>query len=119
MQIAEIDLRLRFERWLPMKREETIFTKPVNLYYMLLGSTLALSLLGLIMVFFSLINLFIGFPRYDLRCRNSPVSFSADLTADGLGTFPTITSSMEIYCSFWCCDFSCSLGTGSTYWQEC
>lgn len=34
-----------------MKREETIFTKPVNLYYMLLGSTLALSLLGLIMVF--------------------------------------------------------------------
>jgi cell division protein FtsW len=34
-----------------MKREETIFTKPVNLYYMLLGSTIALSLLGLIMVF--------------------------------------------------------------------
>jgi cell division protein FtsW len=34
-----------------MKREETFFTKPVNLYYMLLGSTLALSLLGLIMVF--------------------------------------------------------------------
>jgi cell division protein FtsW len=34
-----------------MKREETLFTKPVNLYYMLLGSTLALSLLGLIMVF--------------------------------------------------------------------
>jgi len=34
-----------------MKREETFFTKPVNLYYMLLGSTLSLSLLGLIMVF--------------------------------------------------------------------
>ena len=30
---------------------ETFFTKPVNLYYMLLGSTIALSLLGLIMVF--------------------------------------------------------------------
>jgi cell division protein FtsW len=30
---------------------ETFFTKPVNLYYMLLGSTLGLSLLGLIMVF--------------------------------------------------------------------
>ena len=29
----------------------TFFTKPVNLYYMLLGSTLGLSLLGLIMVF--------------------------------------------------------------------
>ena len=34
-----------------MRREETFFTKPVNLYYMLLGSTMALSLLGLIMVF--------------------------------------------------------------------
>jgi len=34
-----------------MKSEETFFTKPVNLYYMLLGSTLGLSLLGLIMVF--------------------------------------------------------------------
>ena len=30
---------------------ETFFTKPVNLYYMLLGSSLGLSLLGLIMVF--------------------------------------------------------------------
>ena len=30
---------------------ETFFTKPVNLFYMLLGSTLGLSLLGLIMVF--------------------------------------------------------------------
>jgi cell division protein FtsW len=34
-----------------MKSKETFFTKPVNLYYMLLGSTLGLSLLGLIMVF--------------------------------------------------------------------
>lgn len=36
-----------------MKAEtkENFFTKPVNLFYMLLGSTLALSLLGLIMVF--------------------------------------------------------------------
>jgi cell division protein FtsW len=33
------------------QRQETFFTKPVNLYYMLLGSTLGLSLLGLIMVF--------------------------------------------------------------------
>lgn len=33
------------------KRKENLFTKPVNLYYMLVGSTLLLSLLGLIMVF--------------------------------------------------------------------
>lgn len=33
------------------KQKETFFTKPVNLYYMLLGSTLGLSVLGLIMVF--------------------------------------------------------------------
>jgi cell division protein FtsW len=33
------------------KRNENLFTKPVNLYYMLAGSTLLLSLLGLIMVF--------------------------------------------------------------------
>lgn len=33
------------------QQRETFFTKPVNLYYMLLGSTLGLSLLGLIMVF--------------------------------------------------------------------
>jgi cell division protein FtsW len=33
------------------ERRETIFTKPVNLYYMLVGSTLTLSMLGLIMVF--------------------------------------------------------------------
>jgi cell division protein FtsW len=34
-----------------IKSEERFFTKPVNLYYMLAGSTLLLSLLGLIMVF--------------------------------------------------------------------
>jgi len=33
------------------QQRETFFTKPVNLFYMLLGSTLGLSLLGLIMVF--------------------------------------------------------------------
>lgn len=33
------------------QQRETFFTKPVNLYYMLLGSVLGLSLLGLIMVF--------------------------------------------------------------------
>jgi cell division protein FtsW len=33
------------------QRQETFFTNPVNLYYMLLGSTLGLSILGLIMVF--------------------------------------------------------------------
>jgi len=33
------------------KGKENLFTKPVNLYYMLVGSTLLLSLLGLIMVF--------------------------------------------------------------------
>jgi len=32
-------------------QKETFFTKPVNLFYMLLGSTLGLSILGLIMVF--------------------------------------------------------------------
>lgn len=33
------------------EQRETFFTKPVNLFYMLLGSTLGLSALGLIMVF--------------------------------------------------------------------
>lgn len=33
------------------KANENVFTKPINLYYMLLGSTLALSILGVIMVF--------------------------------------------------------------------
>lgn len=33
------------------QQRETFFTKPVNLFYMLLGSTLGLSLLGLVMVF--------------------------------------------------------------------
>jgi cell division protein FtsW len=53
MQIEAIDLRLRLRNWSHMqtKIEERFFTKPVNLYYMLAGSTLLLSLLGLIMVF--------------------------------------------------------------------
>lgn len=44
---------LQSRSWLRMsnQQKETFFTKPVNLYYMLLGSTLGLSLLGLIMVF--------------------------------------------------------------------
>jgi cell division protein FtsW len=33
------------------QQRENVFTKPVNLFYMLLGSTLCLSILGLIMVF--------------------------------------------------------------------
>lgn len=33
------------------KAKENVFTKPINLYYMLIGSTLALSALGVIMVF--------------------------------------------------------------------
>ncbi|MDP1851460.1 MAG: putative lipid II flippase FtsW [Candidatus Planktophila sp.] len=33
------------------KANENVFTKPINLYYMLIGSTLALSILGVIMVF--------------------------------------------------------------------
>jgi cell division protein FtsW len=53
MLIAEIVLLQLSEKWWPMSnlQKETFFTKPVNLYYMLLGSTLGLSLLGLIMVF--------------------------------------------------------------------
>jgi cell division protein FtsW len=53
MQIAEIDLQQLLRSWLHMSNQprENFFTKPVNLYYMLLGSTLALSILGLIMVF--------------------------------------------------------------------
>jgi cell division protein FtsW len=53
MQIVAIALLLRFEKlWLMSNQQrETFFTKPVNLFYMLLGSTLGLSLLGLIMVF--------------------------------------------------------------------
>jgi cell division protein FtsW len=53
MQIAAIVLLPRLEKlWLMSNQQrETIFTKPVNLYYMLLGSTLGLSILGLIMVF--------------------------------------------------------------------
>lgn len=33
------------------QKEANLFTKPINLYYMLVGSTLALSIFGLIMVF--------------------------------------------------------------------
>ena len=53
MQIAAIVLLPRLEKLWQMSNQqrETIFTKPVNLYYMLLGSTLGLSILGLIMVF--------------------------------------------------------------------
>ena len=53
MRIVAIDLRPRLRNWSHMqtKIEERFFTKPVNLYYMLAGSTLLLSLLGLIMVF--------------------------------------------------------------------
>ncbi|MFM1778072.1 MAG: hypothetical protein RL741_690 [Actinomycetota bacterium] len=53
MQIAAIALLPRLEKLWHMSNQqrETIFTKPVNLYYMLLGSTLGLSILGLIMVF--------------------------------------------------------------------
>jgi len=53
MQIVAIALLLQSEKlWLMANQQrETIFTKPVNLYYMLLGSTLGLSILGLIMVF--------------------------------------------------------------------
>ncbi len=53
MQIAEIASLLQFARLWHMSNQqrETIFTKPVNLFYMLLGSTLGLSILGLIMVF--------------------------------------------------------------------
>jgi cell division protein FtsW len=53
MQIAAIVLLRPLEKLWHMSNQqrETIFTKPVNLYYMLLGSTLGLSILGLIMVF--------------------------------------------------------------------
>ena len=53
MLIAEIVFLQLSEKWLRMSnvQKETYFTKPVNLYYMLVGSTLALSLLGLVMVF--------------------------------------------------------------------
>jgi cell division protein FtsW len=53
MQIVEIALLPQLEMsWhMSNQQRETIFTKPVNLYYMLLGSSLGLSILGLIMVF--------------------------------------------------------------------
>ena len=33
------------------QKRSTLFTRPINLYYMLVGSTFALSIFGLIMVF--------------------------------------------------------------------
>ena len=53
MLTAEIVFLQLSEKWWRMSnvQKETYFTKPVNLYYMLVGSTLALSLLGLVMVF--------------------------------------------------------------------
>lgn len=46
-------MREQLRNWLLMKSEArtNFFTKPVNLYYMLLVSTLSLSILGVIMVF--------------------------------------------------------------------
>jgi len=53
MPTAVIALQKPLRNWLLMKSEAraNFFTKPVNLYYMLLVSTLSLSLLGVIMVF--------------------------------------------------------------------
>jgi len=53
MQIAVFASLRRFGKWWHMSKQqsETFFPKPVNLFYMLVGSTLGLSLLGLVMVF--------------------------------------------------------------------
>jgi len=53
MPTVVIALQKPLRKWLLMKSEAraNFFTKPVNLYYMLLVSTLSLSLLGVIMVF--------------------------------------------------------------------
>jgi len=53
MPTVEIDLPLLLENWWHMnsKVRANIFSKPINLYYMLIGSTLSLSILGVIMVF--------------------------------------------------------------------
>ena len=53
MPTEEIDLVLRSENWWHMnsKAPGNFFSKPINLYYMLIGSTLSLSILGVIMVF--------------------------------------------------------------------
>ena len=53
MPTVVIALQKPLRNWLLMKSEAraNFFTKPVNLYYMLLVSTLSLSLLGVIMVF--------------------------------------------------------------------
>ena len=50
MEIVFLPLSEKLWRMSNTQRE-TLFTKPVNLYYMLIGSTLGLSLLGLVMVF--------------------------------------------------------------------
>jgi cell division protein FtsW len=53
MPTEAIDLALRLENWWHMnsKAPGNFFSKPINLYYMLIGSTLSLSILGVIMVF--------------------------------------------------------------------
>lgn len=53
MPTVEIDFRPLSENWWHMnsKARGNIFSKPINLYYMLIGSTLSLSILGVIMVF--------------------------------------------------------------------
>lgn len=53
MPTGEIDFRLLSENWWQMnnKARGNFFAKPINLYYMLIGSTLSLSILGVIMVF--------------------------------------------------------------------
>jgi len=53
MPTAGIDLRRQSENWWLMtnKVRGNFFSKPINLYYMLIGSTLSLSILGVIMVF--------------------------------------------------------------------
>jgi polyisoprenoid-binding protein YceI len=51
----------------------------------------------------------------NLKGIKAPVTFSADLTSNGLGAFSTITSSMESHCTVWRIDLSHSFGTCSTY----
>lgn len=53
MPTEEIGSPLRSENWWRMtsKTRGNFFSKPINLYYMLIGSTLSLSILGVIMVF--------------------------------------------------------------------
>ena len=53
MPTAEIGLHQQSREWFQVKTEnsKSIFSRPINLYYMLIGSTLALSTIGLVMVF--------------------------------------------------------------------